>query len=346
MLQYILRRLLSSLLVIWIIITASFTLVRMVPGNPFAKDRGVDAVSMANQLSAYGLDKPIFPIYRLPDPEDKDALPIRWGEEAPSEFVVGGVHVIYSPSDMARTQYFMYMGGLLRGDLGKSLTQDPTVGDILSSSLSYSLRLGLQALLIALLLGVPAGLVAGLKQNKWQDYTAMGAAMVGVSLPSFVLGPVLILVFSLGLGWFTSGGWEQWSDSVLPSLSLGLYYAAYVARLSRGGMLEIIRQDYIRTARAKGLREFLVVTRHALRGALLPVVSFMGPAFAAMLTGSVVVEEIFTLPGIGGHFVRAAFARDYNLVLGVVILYSSLLVVLNLVVDVLYTVLDPRVSYD
>jgi oligopeptide transport system permease protein len=208
------------------------------------------------------------------------------------------------------------------------------------------MQLGLQALLIALLLGVPAGLVAGLKQNQWQDYTAMGGAMLGVSMPNFVLGPILILVFSLQLGWFTSGGWEKWADSVLPSLSLGLYYAAYVARLSRGGMLEIIRQDYIRTARAKGLREFLVVSRHAMRGALLPVASFLGPAFAAMLTGSVVIEEIFTLPGLGSHFVRAAFARDYNLVLGVVILYSSLLVLLNLAVDVLYTVLDPRVSYD
>jgi oligopeptide transport system permease protein len=203
-----------------------------------------------------------------------------------------------------------------------------------------------QALLVALLIGIPAGLVAGLKQNRWQDFVAMGAAMFGVSVPSFVLGPLLILVFALGLGWFRTGGWESWSDSVLPSVALGVYYAAYIARLTRSGMLEIIRQDYIRTARAKGLVERVVVMRHALKGALLPVVSFLGPAFAGMLTGSVVIEEVFALPGIGSHFVRAAFARDYNLVLGVVILYSALLVLLNVVVDLLYTVLDPRVSYD
>lgn len=345
MLQYILRRLLSSLVVLWIIITASFMLVRAVPGNPFAKDRAVDAMTMQSQLAAFGLDKPVFPVYIPPDPSDTEALPVIW-QEPPAEVVLGSVHVVYGPGDIAQTQYVGYIVNLLQGDMGKSFAQDPTVTDILFGSLPYSLVLGLQAMLVALVIGVPIGLIAGLKQNKWQDYVAMGGAMVGVSIPNFVLGPLLILVFALGLGWFTTGGWEKWSDSVLPSVALGMYYAAYVARLTRGGTLEVIRQDYIRTARAKGLVERIVLTRHALKGALLPVVSFLGPAFAGMMTGSVVIEEIFTLPGMGTHFVRAALARDYNLVLGTVVIYSSLLVMMNLVVDILYTFLDPRVSYD
>lgn len=344
MLQYIIRRLLSSVLVIFIIITCAFTLVRAVPGNPFAKDRGIDATAMANNLRSYNLDKPIFPIYLEPGPDAE--LPIVW-DTPPAQFSLGPVNVVYGPSDIARTQYVNYLGSLLTGDLGRSLrTPDKTVTDFISAGVGYSLHLGLQAMLIALIIGVPAGLLAGLKQNKWQDYVAMSGAMLGVSIPNFVLAPILILIFALGLGWFSSSGWQSWKDSVLPSLSLGLYYAAYVARLTRGGMLEIIRQDYIRTARAKGLGERLVVMRHALKGALLPLVSFLGPAFAGMLTGSVVLERIFGIPGLGDHFVEAAFNRDYNLVLGVVILYSTLLVLLNLVVDVLYTVLDPRVSYD
>ncbi len=343
MAQYIFRRLISSLLVILVIITAAFTLVRVVPGNPFAKDRGIDAVAMANKLADHGLDKPIFPIYfdRGPDA----AMPVVW-QTPPRELALGSLRVVYGPEDLARTQYLSYLGGLVRGDLGKSIRQERQVNEFISAGVLFSLQLGLQALFIALLIGVPAGLIAGLKQNRWQDYVLMGASMLGVSIPNFVLAPILILIFALGLGWFTSSGWIKWSDSVLPSLSLGLYYAAYVARLTRGGMLEIIRQDYIRTARAKGLIERLVVTRHALKGALLPLVSFLGPAFAGMLTGSVVLERIFGLPGLGNYFVDAAFDRDYNLVLGVVILYSTLLVLLNLVVDVLYTVLDPRVSYD
>lgn len=343
--RYILKRLVSSVLVMWIIVTISFVMVRAVPGNPFAKDRAVDAVAMQNQLAKYNLDKPVFPVYVPPEAGDREALPIVF-QTPPSEVELGPVHVMVNPLEWGQTQYFAYLGGLLRGDLGPSFTQDPTVGEIIGGSLPYSMHLGLQALIVALLLGVPAGLVAGLKQNRWQDYVAMGTAMVGVSVPNFVLGPVLILVFALGLGWFSTGGWNTWTDSVLPSVALGMYFASYIARLTRGGTLEVIRQDYIRTARAKGLTERLVVMRHALKGSLLPVVSYLGPSFAAMMTGSVVIEEIFTLPGVGTHFVRAALARDYNLVLGVMIVYSLLLVVLNLVVDLLYTVLDPRVSYE
>ena len=174
----------------------------------------------------------------------------------------------------------------------------------------------------------------------------MSVAMLGVSIPNFVLGPLLIAIFALRLEWFKAVGWSSFSDSILPSLTLGLYYAAYIARLTRGGMLEIVRKDFIRTARAKGLTEQVVVVRHALKGALLPVVSYLGPALAAMLTGSVVVEEIFGIPGVGKHFVLGAINRDYNLVLGTIIMYSTVLVFLNLAVDILYTFLDPQVSYD
>jgi oligopeptide transport system permease protein len=229
-----------------------------------------------------------------------------------------------------------------------------SVNDILAEGLPVSMTLGVQSLVVALLIGLPAGLIAALKQNQWADYTAMTGAMVGISIPNFVLGPILIALFAIELPWFAAAGWNSLSaglvpylqTSVLPSLALGSAYAAYVARLTRGGMLEITRQDYIQTARAKGLREWLIVRRHALRGALIPVVSYLGPAFAGMLTGSIVIEQIFNIPGLGSHFVNSAFNRDYPLVLGTIVLYSGLLVVLNLVVDIAYTVLDPRVSYE
>ncbi|TVR02079.1 MAG: ABC transporter permease [Deltaproteobacteria bacterium] len=243
-------------------------------------------------------------------------------------------------------QYGWYLRGLVRGDLGQSIRQHAPVSEMVAEAIPYSLLIGGQALLFAVLLGTLLGLLAGLKQNTGWDYGAMTFAMIGVSIPNFVLGPILILLFAAGLGWFNSGGYEAWPDSILPSVSLGLFYTAYIARLTRGGMLEVIRQDFIRTARAKGVVERLVVFRHALRGALLPVVSYLGPASASVLTGSVVIEKVFNVPGLGTFFVDAAFNRDYFLVLGVIIVYSALLVVLNLIVDLLYTVLDPRVSYD
>jgi oligopeptide transport system permease protein len=244
---------------------------------------------------------------------------------------------------------------MLHGDFGPSMKYpDKSVNDILKDGLPVSMILGIQAMFFALLLGLPAGLYSGLKQNRWQDYLVMTGAMAGVSVPSFVLGPLLVYVFAIQLQWFSAANWNGFDNgilahlqsSVLPSLALGMYYAAYVARLSRGGMLEVVRQDYVRTARAKGLSEATVVTRHTLKGAVMPVVSYLGPAFAGMLTGSVVIEKIFNIPGLGTHFVHSAFNRDYPLVLGTIVLYSALLVLLNLIVDLLYTVLDPRVTYD
>jgi oligopeptide transport system permease protein len=197
---------------------------------------------------------------------------------------------------------------------------------------------------VALTLGGVAGVLAGWKRNSFVDYLTMSLALGGISVPNFVLGPIFMLIFALGLGWLPVAGWETWRHMILPSVTLGAFYAAYVARLTRAGMLEVIGQDFIRTARAKGLREGVVVLRHALPGAVLPVVSYLGPASAAVLTGSVVVETVFSIPGIGRYFVGGALNRDYTMVLGTVVFYSVLLLAFNLVVDVLYAYLDPRVQ--
>ncbi|MFU8806512.1 MAG: ABC transporter permease [Bradymonadaceae bacterium] len=339
MTRFIFRRLVSSLLVLAIIITVSLWITRQAPSNPCLKEREANTCVCVKE---HALDRPVFPVHIPPLLE-----PVRGCEfwEPQSEFNVGPIHVI-GLRDWGETQYAIYIKTLAQGSLGGSMITDRTVIETLKAGLPFTLQLGLQALIIAMLIGIPAGLFAGLRQNTAGDYSVMTAAMIGVSVPNFVLGPILILIFSINLGWFRAVGWETWQDSILPSITLGLFYAAYIARLTRGGMLEVIRKDYIRTARAKGLVERLVVFRHALKGALLPVITYLGPAFAALLTGSVVVEEIFNLPGIGTHFVRSALNRDYNLVLGTIILYSTILVFLNLVVDILYTVLDPRVSYD
>lgn len=340
MTRYVFRRLLSSFVVILVIITASLWLTRQAPSNPCLKEREANTCACVQENF---LDRPVFPVFVPPVLEPVAGCDLY--TETVTTYSAGPMYFL--PMDQwGQTQYVKYLKTLASGSLGNSMKTDLTVLETLSAGVPYTVQLGIQGLLIALLLGVPAGLLAGLRQNTAVDYATMTVAMVGVSVPGIVLGPLLILLFSLQLGWFTAVGWEKWTDSILPSVTLGLYYAAYVARLTRGGMLEIIRKDFIRTARAKGLTEKVVVYRHALKGALLPVVSYLGPALAAMLTGSVVVEEIFSIPGIGTHFVRSALNRDYNLVLGTIILYSSVLVILNLVVDVLYTLLDPRVSYD
>ncbi len=339
MTRYILKRLISSFFVILIIITASLWITRQAPSNPCLKEREANTCAC---VAENRLDRPVFPVYF--------EIPIEGVEQCDgwsrtSGFELGPVTVL-GVGQWGQTQYFQYVGTLAGGSLGQSMKTDLSVWETLRAGIPYTFQLGLQALFIALLIGVPAGLVAGLKQNELTDYSLMTVAMLGVSIPNFVLGPLLILLFSLELGWFSAVGWDSWADSILPSITLGLYYAAYIARLTRGGMLEIVRQDFIRTARAKGLTERVVVMRHALKGALLPVVSYMGPALAAMLTGSVVVEEIFGLPGVGKEFVRSALNRDYNVVLGTVIMYSTILVFLNMFVDVVYTWIDPRVDYE
>ncbi len=243
-------------------------------------------------------------------------------------------------------QFGRYLGNLLRGDLGLS-TKYPqrSVNEIIADGFPVTLTLATVALVWSLLVGITAGIIGAVRQNTAWDHAAMTAALVGISIPSFVLGPVLVLVVSLRWQLLPPAGWGDWRHVILPGLTLGTIYAASIARLTRGGMLEVVRSDFIRTARAKGLPERLVIWRHMLRGGLLPVVSYLGPAVASMLTGSVVVEKIFNLPGIGPYFVDAAFNRDYFLVMGIVILYAFFLLVMNLLVDVAYGLLDPRIEY-
>jgi oligopeptide transport system permease protein len=243
-------------------------------------------------------------------------------------------------------QYLRYVGDVARGDLGPSFRYpDRSVNELIGLGLPVSLLLGICALSIAIVVGGAAGLLAGVRRNSLVDYLTMSFALGGVSVPNFVLGPILMLVFALGLGWLPVAGWGTWRHLILPSVTLGMFYAAYVARLTRAGMLEVIGQEFIRTARAKGLREATIIFRHALPGAILPVLTYLGPASAAILTGSVVVETIFGIPGIGRYFVGSALNRDYTMVLGTVVVYSVLLLAFNLIVDLLYGWLDPRIHY-
>lgn len=302
MLRFIISRLLQAIPVIFIVITATFFLVRAAPGGPFDAEKVVL-------------------------PEVKRALEAQYKLDLP-----------------LHEQYFAYLSDLAQGELGPSFKYPGrSVNEILFSGLPVTAELGFYALLIALVIGVTAGVFASLKPNTRQDYIPMGLAMIGICMPSFLLGPLLVLVFGIYLEWLPISGWGSIpGDKILPSITLGAAYAAYVARLSRAGMLEILSQDYIRTARAKGLPEWLVVGKHALRGGLIPVVAFLGPAFAGLLAGSFVVETIFQIPGLGRFYVQAAFNRDYTMILGTTVFLSSLIVLFNLVSDVAAAWLNPR----
>ena len=240
-------------------------------------------------------------------------------------------------------QYTNYMASLLQGDLGPSFKHaNRSVNELIASALPVSLELGGLALAFALVVGITLGIFAAVRQNTWLDYLASSSAMVGICMPTFVMGPLLVLVFALHLEQFNASGWDFARDRVLPALTLGLVYAGYIARLTRGGMLEVLSQDFIRTARAKGASEARVIFGHAVRGGLLPVVSFLGPAVAGILTGSFVIETIFNIPGLGKHFVTSVFNRDATLTIGTALFYAALIVVLNLVVDIVQMWLNPK----
>lgn len=301
---HVLRRLGTAIPTLLVIITLAFFMMRLAPGGPFDQERPLPPEIQRNVERAYHLDEP------LPQ------------------------------------QYLRYLGGLLRGDFGPSFTtKDFTVNELLAAGAPASVKLGLSALVVAAGLGIAMGVLAALNQNTALDYGVMSLAMVGIVIPNFVMAPLLTLVFGVYLGWFPVAGWGDGSlyYLVLPILALALPQVARIARLTRGSMIETMNANYVRTARAKGLRERIVVGRHALRGALLPVVSYLGPAAAGLMTGSVVVETIFSLPGIGRYFVEAALDRDYTMVMGVVIVYAVLIILLNLLVDLVYGVLDPKV---
>lgn len=268
-------------------------------------------------------------------------------EKVADKRILENLKAKYHLDEPVWTQLGRYVLDLARGDLGPSLKRPGrTVNEILAEAFPKSALLGATALFVALLVGGLAGVYAALHHNTARDYVAMGLVMVGVSIPSMVLAPLLITFFALTLHWFPTSGWGTASHLVLPAVALGLAYAARIARLTRGGMLEVLRQDFVRTARAKGLSEPAVVGRHALRLGLGPLVSYLGPATAAILTGSFVVEQIFAIPGMGRYFVSAATERDYTLALGTVLVYSVLLVALNLLVDIAQAILDPRVRLE
>lgn len=245
------------------------------------------------------------------------------------------------------TQYLVYMGNLMRGEFGPSIKYPTrTVNEILWLGFPVTLKVASIGLVWALLIGVTAGIVAAVRQNTTWDYGAMTAALLGISIPTFVLGPLLVLLFALTFYVLPPGGWGSWRHIILPGLTLGTIRAAHIARLTRAGMLEVVSSDFVRTAKAKGLKERLIIWRHMLRGGLLPVVTYLGPAIAFMMVGSVVVEKIFNTPGIGPYLVDATLNRDYFLVMGIVVLESAFLLVMNLLVDVAYAALDPRIRYD
>lgn len=261
--------------------------------------------------------------------------------------ILANLEAKYHLDEPLPMQYLRYLGMLAQGDLGPSFRYaSRSVNEIIAETFPVSAAIGFAGLLFALFIGVFAGMIAASKPNSLRDYIPMFASMLGICLPSFVIGPILMLIFSIKLGWFNVSGWDEPRDLVLPAMTLGTMYAAFFARLTRGGILDIIRQDFVRTAHAKGLRSWVVMFKHCLKGGLLPSVSFLGPAVTAMLTGSLVVETIFNIPGLGRFFVQSALNRDYTLVMGCVLFVAFVIIIMNLLVDIAYAYLDPRVSYD
>jgi oligopeptide transport system permease protein len=387
MMRFIAGRLVGALVVLWIIVTLSFFLMRFAPGGPFDADRKLPPNVEANKWLLFGMGvevvapvsgtiQALTPLVLQREtyaagtalatiaPADGSApvvvaLPhegivVSLGLDpatAVGTAIEKGARLAVVPKPL-HLQYVDAIANYVRLDFGVTFMSDGTraVTDELARALPVSFQLGAMAMIVALLLGIPAGLLAGLRQNTWVDWTVMSSAMVGVSVPTMVSGPLLIGLLALGAGLFPVGGWEAsddtwstWQYRVLPVFTLALAYVPTIARLTRGGMLEVIRSDWIRTARAKGVSEFRIVTRHALKGALLPTVSWLGPGVASIVTGSIVVERIYGIPGLSEYFVTPAINRDYPMVIGVIVVYSAILVLLNLIVDIAYTALDPRV---
>ena len=309
MIKFIQRRILETVPVLLCVAAMTFFMCRLAPGGPFDDDKQVTAEVREQLNKQFNLDKPL--------------------------------HV----------QFYQYLINL--PNLQSFKYPSRTVGDIISQKFPVSAKLGFLAMCIALGIGIMFGVIASLRPNSYIDYIPSSLAMIGICLPTFVMGPILIYIFSLKLKWLPAIGWGGFdgdiffaSDMILPSLTLGLFYAAYISRLTRGGMLDILTQDYIRTAKAKGASAPRVLMKHALRGGLLPVISFMGPAVAGLIAGSFVIETIFNIPGLGQDFVKSAFNRDYTLVLGVVMFYATLIIVLNLIVDILQVTLNPKLKFE
>lgn len=304
MLRFLFRRLLVAIPTLFLVITIAFFMMRAAPGSPFVNERQLAPEVEKAVMAKFGMDRPL--------PE----------------------------------QYVNYLKGVAVGDFGPSLKyRDKTVLEILQANYKVSLTLGGLSILLAMMIGISLGIIAALRQNRIADYLTMGIAILGVCIPTFVTAPLLVLVFASKLGWLPTAGWNNGAlaNLVLPVTVLALPQIAIISRLTRAGMIEVLRSNYIRTARSKGLPESLIVRKHALRAAIMPLVSYLGPAAAGLLTGSLVVEKIFNLPGLGKFFVNSALQRDYTVVMGMVIVYALLILVLNLIADMVYAALDPRV---
>jgi oligopeptide transport system permease protein len=306
MIKIIAGRLLQLIPVLWIILTLTFFMTKVVPGGPFSAERMTTPEVIAQLNAYYGLDKPVW------------------------------------------QQYLSYLSKVVRFDFGPSYSyQNESVNEVIGRSFPISLQIGTLAFCIALVIGVTAGVIAAVNKNKLWDYLPMSISMLGICLPTFVLGPILALIFGLILRLAPVSGWyglkyAPLHPMIMPAVTLGLFYAAYIARLTRGGMLDILTQDFIRTAIAKGVPGYQIVFKHAMRGGLLPVVAFLGPCFAGLISGSFVVEKVFNVPGLGQEFIKSVFNRDYPLILGTVLFFGALIVIFNLVSDVVQALLDPR----
>ncbi|MBP8612696.1 MAG: ABC transporter permease [Candidatus Atribacteria bacterium] len=302
--KYIFRRILSMILVLFIVATLTFFLAKAIPGGPFTKEKAVPEVVLQRLNEKYHFNDPLW------------------------------------------KQYLSYMGDLIRGDLGPSFRYDAlTVNDIVAKGFPVSAMLGFFAVLLSVVLGIPAGIIAAYKQNRWQDNTVMLLSIIGISVPNFILATVFMYFLGLKFKILPIAGWGSFSNMILPAVTLAAYPTAYTARLTRSSMLDVLNQDYIKTARSKGLSEFKILTVHALKNALLPVVTYMGPMIAAVFTGSFVVERLFFIPGLGKYYVTAIYDRDYTVILGTTMFYAAFLVAANLVVDILYAFLDPRITF-
>ena len=304
MIKFAAIRILQAIPVLFGVVTITFALIHIAPGGPFSGDKAVPPEVLIALEEKYDLNLPLW------------------------------------------QQYVGYLRDLASGDLGPSFKYSGrTVSELIASGFPTTAELAMYSMLVAIIIGLFAGVVAAIRPNSVQDYVPMSAAMLGICMPSFLLGPLLVLVFGIYLEWLPISGWNSLpGDKILPAVTLGTGYAAYIARLSRGGMLEVLSQDYIRTARAKGLPEIVIVCKHGLRGGLIPVVAFLGPAFAGMLGGSFVVETIFNIPGLGRFYVQAAFNRDYTMILGTTIFFATLIVSFNLLSDILTMWLNPKLA--
>ncbi len=305
--KFLFTRVMGLILTLWVIITMSFFIIRLAPGGPFDREKPLPKEVIKALEAKYHLNDPIF------------------------------------------VQYLRYLGDIVQGDLGPSMKYEREVNHYISSSLPHSVILGVSAILLALVVGVVVGIMAALKQNRWQDYASIGMSSVGISIPLFVIGPLLMFFLAIKLNLLPTSGWITgrfgWKTLIMPVSTLALPYIAIFTRLTRASALDVINSDYIRTAVSKGLPYYTIIMRHMLKGTLLPVVSYLAPALAAMVTGSMVIERMFRIPGLGQFAVQASFNRDYPMVMGIIVLYSSALVVMNFFADIAYAFIDPRITY-